>query len=210
MPVPATIDDLSTTAGSNSPTGGETPKDGDNYLRSLSSFIALLRDKLNGTSSTGSVTSADFSGTQTGSSAWNGTQTFNAGIEITTLSQGNVYSNTYAPTLTAGSNISGSPTALTDWFYTRVGAQIQVEGQITSTGTRTAGSGTLSEIYISLPVASALTLSTQLTGTADPGFSSDFSYGVIGDATGDRALYRFASGTTSGSSVQVRFTYRVI
>lgn len=45
MPVPASINDLSTTAGSNSPGGGENPfPDLDNHLRALASFIAVLRD----------------------------------------------------------------------------------------------------------------------------------------------------------------------
>lgn len=45
MPVPSTINDLSTTAGSNSPGGGENPfPDLDNYLRAHASFIAALRD----------------------------------------------------------------------------------------------------------------------------------------------------------------------
>lgn len=48
MPVPSAITDLSTTAGSNSPGGGETPSEGDNHLRAAYSFIAQLRDKLNG------------------------------------------------------------------------------------------------------------------------------------------------------------------
>lgn len=54
MPVPSTIDDLSTTASSNSPAGTDSPQDGDNYIRALSSFVAQLRDKLDGSS--GSVT----------------------------------------------------------------------------------------------------------------------------------------------------------
>ena len=45
MPVPASINDLSTTAASNSPSGGENPfPDLDNHLRALASFIAQLRD----------------------------------------------------------------------------------------------------------------------------------------------------------------------
>lgn len=45
MPVPASINDLSTTAASNSPTGGENPfPDLDNHIRALASFIAVLRD----------------------------------------------------------------------------------------------------------------------------------------------------------------------
>lgn len=44
MPVPSSIDDLSQTAGSNSPPGSESPTTADDYLRSYASFIALLRD----------------------------------------------------------------------------------------------------------------------------------------------------------------------
>lgn len=45
MPVPASINDLSTTAASNSPSGGENPfPDLDNFLRVHASFIAALRD----------------------------------------------------------------------------------------------------------------------------------------------------------------------
>lgn len=44
MPVPASINDLSTTAGNNSPAGSESPTTADDYLRTLSAFIATLRD----------------------------------------------------------------------------------------------------------------------------------------------------------------------
>lgn len=44
MPVPASINDLSTTAGSNSPPGSESPATIDDYLRTHASFIAQLRD----------------------------------------------------------------------------------------------------------------------------------------------------------------------
>src|SRR5574343_1223578 len=44
MPVPSSINDLSTTAGSNSPGGGEAPTTADDYIRAHASFIATLRD----------------------------------------------------------------------------------------------------------------------------------------------------------------------
>jgi hypothetical protein len=44
MPVPASINDLSQTAGSNSPAGSESPSLIDDYFRTGFSFIALLRD----------------------------------------------------------------------------------------------------------------------------------------------------------------------
>jgi hypothetical protein len=52
MPVPSTIADLSTVAGSNSPAGTDNPSQGDDYLRAQASFIAQLRDLTNGTSGT--------------------------------------------------------------------------------------------------------------------------------------------------------------
>lgn len=46
MPIPTTIDDLSPTAGSNSPSGADNPTEGDNYLRAHAAFIAQLRDRV--------------------------------------------------------------------------------------------------------------------------------------------------------------------
>lgn len=46
MPVPSSINDLSTVAGSNSPLGSETPGQGDDHIRALASFVAQLRDSL--------------------------------------------------------------------------------------------------------------------------------------------------------------------
>lgn len=48
MPIPASINDLSTTAGSNSPAGSESPSLIDDYLRTYASYIALLRDGMQG------------------------------------------------------------------------------------------------------------------------------------------------------------------
>lgn len=44
MPLPASIADLSQTAGLNSPAGSESPTVTDDYFRTYASFIALLRD----------------------------------------------------------------------------------------------------------------------------------------------------------------------
>ena len=44
MPVPTLISELSTTAGSNSPPGSESPTTTDDYLRAHAAFIAQLRD----------------------------------------------------------------------------------------------------------------------------------------------------------------------
>lgn len=63
MPVPSAITDLSQTAGSNSPSGSESPITADDYLRTLSSFIALLRD---GKGHTGTATLASAATTDIG------------------------------------------------------------------------------------------------------------------------------------------------
>lgn len=44
MPIPSTIADLSTTASLNSPQGSESPTEGDNYIRALSSIIRQEHD----------------------------------------------------------------------------------------------------------------------------------------------------------------------
>ena len=67
MPLPATINDLSTTAASNSPPGTEAPTTFDDYLRVYASYIAALRDvALSGTASL-STLNITYSGTLTGS-----------------------------------------------------------------------------------------------------------------------------------------------
>jgi hypothetical protein len=44
MPVPSSINDLSTAPGVNSPSGSESPSTTDNYMRTIFAFIAQLRD----------------------------------------------------------------------------------------------------------------------------------------------------------------------
>lgn len=73
MPVPSTINDLSTTAGANYPAGTESPSTIDDYLRSHASFLAGLRDSK--VSNTGNETIA---GTKTFSSAIVGSLSGNA------------------------------------------------------------------------------------------------------------------------------------
>lgn len=58
MPVPASINDLSTTAASNSPAGTESPATLDDYQRAHASFIAQLRDGVNGLVKQSSATDA--------------------------------------------------------------------------------------------------------------------------------------------------------
>lgn len=206
MPVPASIDDLSTTASSNSPAGSETPTDGDNYIRTLSSFIALLRDKLNGTSNTGTVKSATFSGTMAGAASWAALQSFAAGISVSSTS-GNVFASTYTPTTTAVANVTSvSPNGL--FKYVRVQNTVNVTGRLTITPTSTGSTS----VGISLPVASNFTLSTDLAGVANQGRFGDVyvMLGISADTTNDRATLAFDTQSSgAGRDFYVDFTYEV-
>lgn len=208
MPVPASIDDLSTTASSNSPAGSETPTDGDNYIRTLSSFIALLRDKLNGTSNTGTVKNATFSGTMAGAASWAALQSFAAGISVSG-SGGNVLSGTYTPTLTAGGNCAGTPSANAPWIYSRVGNVVSVFGSIATTGGFSL-SNVVSVIYASVPIASAFTISQDAHGSGQ--FGNSTAYGqpyVDADFSNDRVEIVFVPATTSGAQMFFSFSYVV-
>ena len=67
MPLPTSINDLSTSKDSNSPPGTEAPTNFDDYLRVYASYIASLRDVV--LSGTANLTTANFAytGTLTGS-----------------------------------------------------------------------------------------------------------------------------------------------
>lgn len=73
MPVPASINDLSPTAGNNSPAGSESPTTVDDYLRTHAAFIASLRDSSNALVKQTSVTdTASGSLLLVGAFGWNG------------------------------------------------------------------------------------------------------------------------------------------
>lgn len=190
MPVPATIDDLSTTAGSNSPTGGETPKDGDNYIRSLSAFIALLRDRLDGTTSGSTLNSATLdAATLTG---------------VLTLNSTNLKSGTYTPTLTSVSNVTSTTQVACQ--YLRVGACVTVSGSLYVTPTAAASTGT--QIGISLPVASNFANFYEAAGVSSD--NNGISGNVAADATNNRAQLEFLNTASGERLVVFHFTYQVI
>ncbi len=186
MPVPSSISDLSTTASSNSPAGGETPKDGDNYIRAHASFIATLRDKLDGTAATGTINAATFTGTHTFG--------------------GNLTSGTYTPTLTNNTNVSSS--AAETFVYQRIGNVVQVFGNINITPT---ASGSECSINLTLPIASALTDTHQLSGVVTRNVSGATESGrVFAVAAGDLAGLRFYARDTTAGYAAVSFAYQVL
>lgn len=186
MPVPTTIDDLSTTASSNSPAGSETPTEGDNYIRTLSAFIASLRDKLNGTSATGTVNGATFTGTHT-------------------FSSGNLLHGTYTPTISNTSNVSSS-SVTTAWQYTRIGDVVTMGGQVSITPTA-AGAVSLN---ISLPIASNFAAAGNLAGSAQNSTTSTIYPYITGDSLNDKASLLFTAPGTAAIVFSIFAIYRVI
>jgi hypothetical protein len=225
MPVPASINDLSTTAGSNSPAGSETPAEGDNYIRSHGSFIALLRDKLNGTSNTGTVKNATFSGTMAGAASWAGLQTFAAGLASTTgtfsgavtattgtfsgaVTASNAVGGAYTPTATAGTNVSSATGGAAR--YIRLGDIVHVSGAVTIDPT---SASTSSSLTLSLPIASNLG-GSNLSGIATIGQGTGIGQvvAVIGDdSVNNTAQMAFVSGSdTASRNWSFQFTYSIV
>lgn len=172
MPIPATIDDLSPTASSNGPAGSETPTDGDGYLRAHAGFIAELRNKLNGTSNTGTVKNAAFSGTQTGAASWSGEQTFSS---VSGASDGGVY----LPDGFALTNVASVSTGAL--MYTRGNESVSFSGYVSVTP---SGAGTII-FEIEVPVASDFTTSLDASGVA---VGDDYSAAYIGAGTANNRL----------------------
>lgn len=235
MPVPSSINDIFTTAGSNPPGGGETPGEGDNHLRAAYSFIAALRDVLNGASST---TAAVQTLVVSGAATFNGNVVIgNAGSDTLTVAPstisltgtptvsgavtwdgsqafnedpvGHITGGTYTPTLTNGSDVASSTPS--DLQYGRVGSFVIVSGQV---GVTTSSNiGNLFSLGISLPIASSFTAVGQLSGTgADANTQTTVrSVELIADFANDRATMR--GRVTVGATpftYNVLFAYQVI
>lgn len=184
MPVPSSINDLSTTIGSNSPAGSETPGEGDNYIRALSAFIADLRDRVSGTSSA-VLSDAEFFGTHT-------------------FTDGNLFSTTYTGNGTAVTNCTIS--SVQSAQYMRIGIVVNVAGTVTLTPTATGACS----FRVTLPVASNFTASSNLAGSGATNNTTPSAVYVSADTTNDQALFAFNATSTSSTIVSYNYTYRVI
>ena len=114
-------------------------------------------------------------------------------------------SSTYTPTLTGVANVAASTAYVCQ--YLQVGTTVTVSGKLDVDPTAGA---TLTQIGISLPVASALTLPEQVGGTAMAPVANYFG-GIYGDAANDRAQLDFTTvADVANRSWTFTFTYRVI
>ena len=112
-----------------------------------------------------------------------------------------IQSGTYTPTLTNTTNITSS-TSNADVRWVRVGNVVTVSGGVT---VRPAGAGTCA-LEISLPIASSLAASTELSGVVS--YTVLAAGTVIGDATNDRATASFSASADPGIEAPTTFIFQ--
>jgi hypothetical protein len=139
--------------------------------------------------------------THSGAHTWSGVQTYSADPA------GRIIGGTYTPTITNVANIDSS-TVSGAWNYIRIGSIVIASGQVSIN--TTAGASTATTFRVSLPVASNLANSYELSGWLQGGSSADGLLGIFGDSTNNEASCTFASGDTSNRLYSVQFMYVVI
>jgi len=129
----------------------------------------------------------------TSNEALNGTPALQLGANNEVFIQpgnaGNVTSGSYTPTLTNQLNVAASTPQVSYW--TRVGNVVHVTMSVSIDPTAAT---TQTEIYITLPVPSALASFRQLNGTAarnSNGIALNLVAAIIGETGAGRALLRF-------------------
>lgn len=114
-------------------------------------------------------------------------------------------SGTYTPTLTNSTNVAASTAFVCRYF--RIGDIVTVSGQVNIDPTNAAATVTL--LGISLPIASNLANTEQLSGTSGcPNIAQ--SGAVYADTTNDRAILSFPAANNSNAAHAFVFTYQVL
>jgi hypothetical protein len=110
----------------------------------------------------------------------------------------------YVPTHALGSNAAAA--TMYNTLYTRLSDRVIVSGH--ADVDPTAGGAVTTSIGISLPVASNLTGTMDLSGVMTaPGFTETGT--IIGDITNDQALLTFQSATANNHQIAFVFQYKV-
>lgn len=113
-------------------------------------------------------------------------------------------SGTYSPTLTASTNVSAG--SIDAAFYIRIGSivMVSIQAQID-----TVSAGLVSQILLTLPVASDLTSANDVAGNgvAQGNIIGAQAGMVYGEPTSDKALYNFTSTLTTNVSHGIVFMY---
>ena len=131
----------------------------------------------------------------------NGTITVTNGAGSIGLDIANYALTTYTPTLTNTTNIAASTANTT--YYQRIGDAIHVWGTVTVDATLAL---TISEMGMSLPVASGVGQDYEIGGTAS--FEDNTSVQIIGDVANGRAKWRFTPQSATNNKYSFHFTYK--
>lgn len=115
-------------------------------------------------------------------------------------------SGTYTPTLYNTTNIASSSVTASSVNYQRIGDVVRVWGEVTFTATANT---TASLLGMSLPVASGLTNSYELSGTATTDTEAQ-NVRIVADGTNDRASFKFKSTHTNAATYSFMFVYKYI
>lgn len=113
-------------------------------------------------------------------------------------------SGTYTPTLTGVANVDATTAFTAQW--SRSGDTITVSGKLEVDPTVIT---TVTQVGISLPVASALSAEEQLGGAGAAKAIAE-SAAISGDATNDRGQIEFVSTGIANHTITFTFTYRVL
>lgn len=140
-----------------------------------------------------------------------GTALHNNGGSVTGTSNQYVASGTYTPTLTAVANVAASTSHGAQWI--RVGNVVTVSGACDVDPT--AGAGTLTQLGISLPIASNLAAASgkDCAGTACAAGivpANGASAAILGDPTNNRAQLQWTASDTANRTWHFIFQYEVL
>lgn len=111
----------------------------------------------------------------------------------------------YTPTLTNVSNLTASTVYDAQWM--RNGNVVTVGGRVDIDPTTPA---TLTELGISLPIASNIAGLEGVVGTAAASGIAGQSAAIIGDATNNRAQMTWIAGDVSNQSMYYTYVYTII
>lgn len=117
-----------------------------------------------------------------------------------------ITSGTYTPTLTGVANVASS-TAYQCQYY-RVKDMVTVSGKVDITAT--AAAPTLTQLGISIPIASNFGANEDCAGVAGSSNIAGEAGAIVADATNDRARLLWSTNTTSSNSMYFHFTYQII
>ena len=112
---------------------------------------------------------------------------------------------TYTPTLTNVANISASTAYQAQ--YLRVGSTVTVSGKVDIDAVLTA---TLTQLGISLPVASNFGAAEDCAGVAFSPAVASMGAAILADTANDRAQLEFISNDTANRAMYFTFSYQVI